>query len=36
LRWIIYNGGNVINSMWSSIALWFASNFLIDCFVMRR
>ena len=22
LRWVIYNGGNIINAMWSSIALW--------------
>ena len=26
LRWVIYNGGNVINSMWVSIALWFTTK----------
>ncbi len=26
LRWIIYNGGNAINSMWLSIALWFTTK----------
>ena len=26
MRWIIYNGGNVINSMWISIAVWFTSK----------
>ena len=26
MRWIIYNGGNVINSMWLSIAVWFTTK----------
>ena len=36
LRWVIYNGGNVINSMWSSIALWFTSKLLRDFFVVMN
>lgn len=26
MRWIIYNGGNVINSMWLSIAMWLTTK----------
>lgn len=26
MRWIIYNGGNMINSMWLSIAAWFTTK----------
>lgn len=26
LRWIIYNGGLAINSMWVSIALWITTK----------
>lgn len=26
MRWVIYNGGNVINSMWLSIAVWFTTK----------
>jgi len=26
LRWIIYNGGLAINSMWTSIALWVTTK----------
>jgi hypothetical protein len=28
LRWIIYNGGLAINSMWISIALWVTTKML--------
>lgn len=28
LRWIIYNGGIVINSMWISIAFWVTTKML--------
>jgi hypothetical protein len=28
MRWIIYNGGIAINSMWITIALWFSSKML--------
>jgi hypothetical protein len=26
MRWIIYNGGNMIHSMWISIALWITTK----------
>jgi hypothetical protein len=26
MRWIIYNGGNMINSMWLSIAVWITTK----------
>jgi hypothetical protein len=26
MRWIIYNGGNMINSMWISIAVWVTTK----------
>lgn len=26
MRWIIYNGGNTINSMWVSIGLWITGK----------
>jgi hypothetical protein len=26
MRWVIYNGGNIINSMWLSIALWLTTK----------
>ena len=26
MRWIIYNGGNAINSMWVSFALWITTK----------
>lgn len=28
MRWIIYNGGIIINSMWVSIAVWFTTKLL--------
>jgi hypothetical protein len=28
MRWIIYNGGVIINSMWVSIAVWFTRKLL--------
>ena len=28
MRWIIYNGGNAINSMWISFALWITTKFI--------
>jgi len=29
LRWIIYNGANMINNMWIILGTWIAANFLI-------
>ena len=29
LRWVVYNGGNVINNMWVIIGTWICSNILI-------
>ena len=26
MRWVIYNGGNIINSMWLSIAVWLTTK----------
>lgn len=26
MRWIIYNGGNMIHSMWMSVALWITAK----------
>jgi hypothetical protein len=26
MRWVIYNGGNMINSMWLSIAVWLTTK----------
>ena len=26
MRWVIYNGGNMINSMWVSLAMWFTTK----------
>ena len=26
LRWVIYNGGNAINSMWISIGIWLTTK----------
>jgi hypothetical protein len=28
LRWVIYNGGIAINSMWITIAIWISSKLL--------
>ena len=28
LRWLIYNGGNAINHMWTSIAIWVAAKII--------
>ena len=28
MRWVIYNGGVAINSMWISIAIWISSKML--------
>jgi hypothetical protein len=28
LRWVIYNGGMVINNMWISIGIWFTGKLL--------
>jgi len=28
MRWVIYNGGIAINSMWISIAIWISSKLL--------
>lgn len=26
MRWVIYNGGNAINSMWISLGLWITAK----------
>jgi hypothetical protein len=26
-RWVIYNGGNIINMMWLLLGNWFINNF---------
>ena len=28
MRWVIYNGGIIINSMWISISIWFTTKLL--------
>lgn len=33
MRWIIYNGGNVINNMWLSIGVWLTGKLLKDLFI---
>jgi hypothetical protein len=30
MRWIVYNGGNVINNMWLSIGMWFTGKIFRD------
>jgi len=29
LRWVVYNGGNIINNMWILFATWLTSTILI-------
>lgn len=29
MRWVIYNGGDVINRMWISIAIWISGKLLL-------
>jgi len=36
MRWVIYNGGNIINSMWASIALWVTTKIFNGVFVPNR
>jgi hypothetical protein len=33
LRWLIYNGGSVINSMWMTLGLWLSSKLVTACIV---
>ena len=30
MRWVIYNGGSTIHTMWISIGLWFTGKLLTD------
>ena len=30
MRWVVYNGGNVINNMWLSIGLWLTGKLFRD------
>ena len=30
LRWVIYNGGSVIHSMWLSIGVWLSGKILLN------
>ena len=32
MRWVIYNGGNMINSMWVTIAVWLTSKIVSNHF----
>lgn len=36
MRWLIYNGGNVINSMWVSIALWFSTKIFNNLLTVKK
>ncbi len=32
MRWVIYNGGSIINNMWVSIGVWFTGKLLTNLF----
>jgi hypothetical protein len=36
MRWLIYNGGNVINSMWVSVALWFSTKIFNNLLAVKK
>jgi cytochrome c oxidase assembly protein Cox11 len=36
MRWLIYNGGNVINSMWTSVALWFSTKIFNSLLTVKK
>ena len=29
MRWVIYNGGNIIHGMWAAIGIWFTKQLLV-------
>ena len=30
MRWVIYNGGNIIHGMWTSIGIWISGKILTN------
>jgi hypothetical protein len=36
MRWLIYNGGNVINSMWAAVALWFSTKIFNNLLSVKK
>jgi hypothetical protein len=35
MRWVIYNGGNVINSMWISVGIWISAKIFTNLFITK-
>lgn len=36
LRWVIYNGGNIINNMWIILGTWICSNILLFTHIDKK
>ena len=32
MRWVIYNGGNIIHTMWLALGIWLSGKFLTNVF----